>query len=72
VAFLLNRFVKSWRAQKDFLGINACGAFLTISPHCVCKIYSLSNPTGKLLFAKCLSTNLELDNKLKTGILCRF
>ena len=27
----------------DFLGINACGAFLTISLHYVCKIYSLSN-----------------------------
>ena len=27
----------------DSLGINACGAFLTISLHYVCKIYSLSN-----------------------------
>ena len=36
----------SWRMVRDCLGINACGAFVTISLRFVCKIYSLSNPTG--------------------------
>jgi len=33
-----------WRAQKDSLGINACGATVTISLRFACEIYLLSNP----------------------------
>lgn len=44
---------------EDYLGINACGATVTISLHFVCKIYLLSNP---------VECSHPAGHKLKTGI----